>query len=142
MRYYRLFFITLIILGSLYAKGTKPLQKDRTFNELESIDNPELQAELETLKREFDQQRQAIVDRYEIQIENLKNERKNKINVVRKDFAERRKVLFKKYGVKRVKPDKVNINESNNSLEKSMPIQPDLNSKKTRKNIKKKKLNN
>jgi len=137
MRYYRLFFITLIIWGSLYAKGAKPIQKDRTFNELESIDNPELKAELETLKREFDQQRQAIVDRYEIQIENLKNERKNKINVVRKDFAERRKALFKKYGVKRAKPDKVNINDSNNSLEKSMPIQPNLNSKKTEKSIKK-----
>ena len=82
------------------------------------------------------------MDRYEIQIENLKNERKNKINVVRKDFAERRKALFKKYGVKRAKPDKANINESNNSLEKSMPIQPDLNSKKTKKSIKKKKLNN
>ena len=145
MTYLKLFSITFLIVGNLFSKDVKSLPKSNTSNEYEDIENPELQAELETLKMEFEKQRQMIMDRFEIQIDNLKSERKDKVNVVREDFAERRKALFKKYGVKRSKLGKVKSKKINQNQSSQIQVQPvsDLNkpietSKKKKKLVSKK----
>ena len=70
---------------------------DGFFKINDNIQNEELRAELESLKSEFNIERQKIHVYYQEQMETLKQFRKKEIHAIKDTFSERRKELMKKY---------------------------------------------
>ena len=95
-------FITLISIICLTSFGFHQITKSKSEHFLSidnNINNEDLQYEIERLKKEFDSQRNTIIDSYETRIKSLKNERKKEINSLKKTFKIRRDNLFKEYGI-------------------------------------------
>jgi len=95
-----------------------------------NIENADYKREIENLKNEFNQEKQSIIDNYNIKIESLRTQRENSMNQLRENFSDKRKTLRKKHGI-RNKTDrpikKANNNKDSSdkvSKKKSMIVQP------------------
>ena len=95
-----------LLLASLANGENKSVDKDKFMRINPNITNEALRAELESLGREFDIERQRIRGLYEEKIQTLKDERRTEIKSMKNEFSERREAIFTKYGEnrKRVKP--------------------------------------
>ena len=92
--------IITAILGSMltFLMAEKITKKgDGFFKINDNIQNEELRAELESLKSEFNIERERIHLHYQEQIESLKQSRKEEIRAIKDTFSERRKEIRKKY---------------------------------------------
>ncbi len=92
-----------LLLASLVNGENKSVDKDRFMRINPNITNEDLRAELESLGREFDTERQRIRDLYEEKIQTLKDERRTEIKSMKNEFGERREAIFTKYGENRKK---------------------------------------
>ena len=92
-----------LLLASLVNGENKSVDKDKFMRINPNITNEDLRAELESLGREFDTERQRIRDLYEEKIQTLKDERRTEIKSVKNEFGERREAIFTKYGENRKK---------------------------------------
>ncbi len=96
-------FSGFLLLASLIIAEDKSIGKDKFMRINPNITNEDLRAELESLGREFDIERQRIRDLYEEKIQTLKDERRTEIKSMKNEFGEKRKALFTKYGEDRKK---------------------------------------
>ena len=92
-----------LLLASLVNGENKSIDKDKFMRINPNIANEDLRAELESLGREFDIERQRIRDLYEEKIQTLKDERRTGIKSMKNEFGEKREALFIKYGEDRKK---------------------------------------
>jgi hypothetical protein len=92
-----------LLLASLVNGENKSVDKDKFMRINPNITNEDLRAELESLGREFDIERQRIRDLYEEKIQTLKDERRTEIKSMKNEFGERREAIFTKYGENRKK---------------------------------------
>ena len=92
-----------LLLASLANGENKSVDKDKFMRINPNITNEDLRAELESLGREFDIERQRIRDLYEEKIQTLKDERRIEIKSIKNEFGEKREALFIKYGEGRKK---------------------------------------
>ena len=92
-----------LLLASLVNGENKSIDKDKFMRINPNITNEDLRAELESLGREFDTERQRIRDLYEEKIQTLKDERRTEIKSMKNEFGERREAIFTKYGENRKK---------------------------------------
>ncbi len=92
-----------LLLASLVNGENKSVDKDKFMRINPNITNEDLRAELESLGREFDTERQRIRDLYEEKIQTLKDERRTEIKSMKNEFGERREAIFTKYGEDRKK---------------------------------------
>ena len=106
-----------LLLASLVNGENKSIAKDNFMRINPNITNEALRAELESLGREFDIERQRIRGLYEEKIQTLKDERRTEIKSTKKEFADRREALFTKYGENR-KQTKPAINPNMKKREK------------------------
>jgi len=101
------------------------------------IKNEEYKNEIEKLKKEFNDKKQNIINDYNRQIEPLRREREDSINKLRESFAQRRKEVKNKYGIKpkgnkpvkkvkdkrkNNKPPKERVAKPRNSIDNKKPI--------------------
>ena len=95
-----------LLLASLVNGENKSVDKDKFMRINPNITNEDLHAELESLGKEFDIERQRIRDLYEEKIQTLKDERRTEIKSMKNEFGERREAIFAKYGEskKKTKP--------------------------------------
>ena len=96
-------FSSFLLLASLLIAEDKSIGKDKFMRINPNITNEDLRAELESLGREFDIERQRIRDLYEEKIQTLKDERRTEIKSMKNEFGERREAIFTKYGEDRKK---------------------------------------
>ena len=89
----------------------------------DNIQNKELRAELEGLREEFNLERIRIKDYYNEKVEALKESRKNEIKTIKHNFADRRRILMKKYAGKMRKIPQMEPSETVNKvpLKKKIP---------------------
>ena len=59
--------------------------------------NPELQAEMEKIKQEFEREKSLIADKYKNRIQELRKQREEEIDRLRKEFNKRRNVVKNKF---------------------------------------------
>ena len=83
-----------LLLASLVNGENKSVDKDKFMRINPNITNEDLRAELESLGREFDTERQRIRDLYEEKIQTLKDERRTEIKSMKNEFGERREAIF------------------------------------------------
>ena len=116
-----IFFIisTVFTMNFLLAETKKETKKknDNFLRAKPYIQNEELRAELENLRKQFDIEEKNVRNAYKEKMEALKISRKNELKALKTDFASRRDLLFKKHPPKkrkkpmmksnRNKPDKV-----------------------------------
>ena len=101
----KIFIITLI--GSMFFMLTvltagEDEKKEADFFSLnENIQNEDLRVELTKLRKEFDIERNQILEGYKEKMEVLKASRKNDVQKLKNDFADRRGSLLKKYPPKK-----------------------------------------
>jgi len=98
-------FIATSLAQSLNNKNKKPNNlKPNTVeiweNETKKIKDPELKKELMKLNEEFKNKRKNIHDDFKLKIKPLKIQKDNNISILKDDYLNKRKLLFKKYGVK------------------------------------------
>ena len=114
-----------LLLASLVNGENKSVDKDKFMRINPNITNEDLRAELESLGREFDTERQRIRDLYEEKIQTLKDERRTEIKSMKNEFGERREAIFTKYGENRkktkpaVKPNMEKREKGKKSLRKA-----------------------
>ena len=94
---------SFLLLASLIIAEDKSIGKDKLMRINPNITNEALRAELENLAIEFDVEKQRIRNLFDKKIETLKDERRIEIKSMKKEFGEKRKVLFTKYGEDRKK---------------------------------------
>jgi len=109
----KIFIITLI--GSMFFMLTvltagEDEKKNADFFRLnENIQNEDLRVELAKLRKEFDIERSQILEGYKEKMEVLKASRKDEVQKLKNDFADRREFLLKEYPPKkREKPKMAN----------------------------------
>ena len=90
--------ICFLFVLPLSAEGKKSSEKGHFLSVNPNIKNKELISELETLKQDFDFERQKIQDYYTEEIERLNEGRRSETKALKKQFAEQRETLLKKYG--------------------------------------------
>ncbi len=90
--------ICFLFVLPLSAEGKKSSEKGHFLSVNPKIKNKELISELETLKQDFDFERQKIQDNYKEEIERLNEGRRSETKALKKQFAEQRETLLKKYG--------------------------------------------
>ena len=104
---------SFLLLFSLSSAGEKAVINDHFLSINPNIKNEKLHAELVILRTDFGAERQKIQDYYTEEIEKLKEERRSEIRAKKKEFGEKREILFNKYGEeqKRIhsKPDQINL---------------------------------
>ena len=98
-------FITTSLAQSLNNKNKQPNNlKPNTVeiweNETKKIKDPELKKELMKLNEEFKNKRKNIHDDFKLKIKPLKIQKDNNISILKDNYLNKRKLLFKKYGVK------------------------------------------
>ena len=96
-------FSSFLLLASLIIAEDKSIGKDNFLRINPNITNEALRAELENLVIEFDVEKQRIRNSFDKKIEILKDERRIEIKSMKKEFGEKRKALFTKYGEDRKK---------------------------------------
>ena len=111
----KIFIITLIgnmfIMLTVLTAGEDKKKEADLFRLNENIQNEDLRVELAKLRKEFDIERNQILDGYKEKIEVLKTSRKNDVQKLKNDFADRRESLLKEYPQKkREKPKMANPN--------------------------------
>ena len=92
-----------LLLASIVNGENKSVDKDKFMRINPNITNEILRAEIESLGREFDIERQRIRGLYEEKIQTLKDERRTEIKSMKNEFGERREAIFTKYGENRKK---------------------------------------
>ena len=120
---------TAILTGSIFfmltvlTAGVNEKKGDNFLSINDNIQNEELRIELAELKEEFNIERKRIFSNYNESIEALKEARGNEMKIVKKDFAERRGELMKKYvGKIRKKPQIQTAKPVNNLPEKKKSL--------------------
>ena len=98
-------FITTSLAQPLNNKNKQPNNlKPNTVeiweNETKKIKDPELKKELMKLNVEFKNKRKNIHDDFKLKIKPLKIQKDNNISILKDNYLNKRKLLFKKYGVK------------------------------------------
>ena len=95
-----------LLLASLVNGENKSIDKDKFMRINPNITNEALRAELESLAKEFDVEKQRVRNSYDKKIRTLKDERRIEIKSMKNEFGEKREALFIKYGEsrKRTKP--------------------------------------
>ena len=87
-----------------------------------NINNPELKKALEQLRMEFEEQRNEIQSNYKIRINELKQQKDSNIEILKKQFVEKRNSLKEKYGLKDLnKPKKLKATKKDENLSKKKP---------------------
>ena len=112
-----IFCSCFILFASLVNGENKSNDKDKFMRINPNITNEALRAELESLGKEFDIERQRVRDSYDKKIETLKDERLMEIKSIKNEFGEKREALFIKYGENR-KKTKPTINPNMEKREK------------------------
>ena len=113
-------FFTLTLLTA----DVKEKKSDDFLRINDNIQNDELRLELEDLRKEFDNEKKQIQKIYNKKIDALKEDRRNEMKTIKKDFSERRQILMKKYfGKIRKKPQ----------MEKTKPVKNSQKGKKAQK---------
>jgi len=82
--------------------------------QLNSISNDNLKTELEELENEFNKEYKFIRNGYKQKITLLKEQQKTEVKSLKKTYNNRRREIYKKYGVSPTK--KGNKNENNDAL--------------------------
>ena len=93
-------FIRVIILSIpflLLQPLTAEVEKDHSLSVNPIIKNEQLKSKLESLKQDFDVERQKIQDYYTKEIERLKEERRLEVKALKKKFVGQRETLMQKY---------------------------------------------
>ena len=98
-----IFFTYFLLLASIVNGEKKLNDKEKFLSINPNITNEALRSELENLMEEFGVEKQRVRIFYDEKIIALKAERLKKIQSIKKDFGERREVLFIKYGEDRKK---------------------------------------
>ena len=126
-------FITILtcsifFMMTLLTAEVKEKKGDDFLRINDNIQNEELRLELTNLREEFNFERNRVKEYYTKKMVVLKETRKNEIKTIKKDFAERREALMKKYfGKMRKKP----------AMETTEPVKNVLGKKKALKDKKK-----
>ena len=82
--------------------------------DLKSNSNDNLKTELEQLENEFNKEHKYIRNEYKQKITLLKEQQKTEVKSLKKTYNNRRREIYKKYGVS--PPKKGNKNENNDAL--------------------------
>jgi len=104
---YKYFFIILFISASITQtsnnkkyQNVRPNSIELWENENKKIKNPKLKKELIKLNDEFQNMRKKISDDFKEKIKPLKIQKDKDISNLKDDYLDKRKLLFKKYGIK------------------------------------------
>ena len=118
--------IFLFLATFLFADSAKLNSKNKTdftklkkagflkSQDIKSITNDDLKAELEQLENEFNKDYKYVRNVYKKKITDLKEQQKIEVKVIKKAYNKRRREIYKKYGVD--PPKKVNKNENKDTL--------------------------
>ena len=92
------------------------LKKSNFFKpkELNDISNDNLKTELEKLENDFNKEHKFVKIKYKRKITLLKEQQKTEVKSIKKGYSNRRREIYKKYGVS--PPKKVNKNKNNAPL--------------------------
>tara|TARA_B100001250_G_C19437798_1_gene630344 strand:- start:100 stop:480 length:381 start_codon:yes stop_codon:yes gene_type:complete len=90
----------LILVTLIFAENTGKSGKKKFLNINPNITNQNLRMELENLSDDFKNKRQRIYDKYQIEIDALKEKRRLQIQSIKSEFGEKRDGLYIKYGEK------------------------------------------
>ena len=118
--------LTLLTAGMKEKKGNDFLWIN------DNIQNKELRAELEGLREEFNLERIMIKDYYNEKVEALKESRKNEMKTIKNNFADRRRILMKKYAGKMRKKSQMEPSETVNKAPLKKKISKDKKKIRTR----------
>ena len=92
-----------IFIGGLFCvltiltAGVKEKKGDDFLRINDNIQNEELRTELEELREEFNIETKRIRGYYNEKMQTLKDARRKEMKIIKKDFAERREIMMKKY---------------------------------------------
>ena len=82
------FFIADQVFSDLEGKSSVSKKKKLEFLDGIKANNPEAQNEINQLKKEFYKEREKINQRYELRIKDLKKNRKNEVDRLKKKYNE------------------------------------------------------
>ena len=88
---------SIIIMLTVLTAGIKEKKSSEFLRINDNIQNDELRSELKILKEEFALEKNQIQAYYNEKIEVLKRAGKSDVKALKDDFAERRKIIMKKY---------------------------------------------
>ena len=117
MKKYKIFllFITTSFLFSDYtklpSKGQSELTRIDRKEMIPADGNADLKVELVALENQFKKDHESIKVGYRTRISSLKEEQKSDVQELKKNYNQRRKAIYKKYGVKPPKNDRNNNKE-------------------------------
>ena len=118
-----IFFIIISVLTMSFLlaekKGEKKKKDDDFLRAKPYIQNEELRAELEGLRKQFEIEQKEIRDEYKEKIEALKISRKDEMKALKADFSSRRDLLFKKYPPKKRNKPLMDLNKKKSEKVKS-----------------------
>ena len=106
---------------------TEKVKKDpiKIWEEEDSnIENPELQMQLESLRKEFESKRNDIQNDYKLKIKKLREESRSEVDLLRKNLVAKRNALKKQYGVKKPKKIKGDKNTNLENINKPKYVTP------------------
>ncbi len=113
------FMISLLVIPMIFClqaqepiKTNKKPNSNATFIDKIETKDPEVQKELDKLKKDFINDRDAINRDFEIKKENLKKQKKKEMEELRNEYKKRIKSLKKKH------PQKINSNKKVKPLDK------------------------
>ena len=110
-----LLFITTSFLFSDYtklpSKGQSELTRIDRKEMIPADGNADLKVELVALENQFKKDHESIKVGYRTRISSLKEEQKSDVQELKKNYNQRRKAIYKKYGVKPPKNDRNNNKE-------------------------------
>ena len=93
---YRFIFFSLLVFSLLISDSSKNVLDTARNNEV-GIKNPEAQRQVNELKRQYRQDKELVLNDYEILIKNLKDDRNDKVKQLKKEYRKRLKELRDKY---------------------------------------------
>ena len=101
-----IFFTVLIGMSFLFSDYTKAPKKQFSFQKVKKDgvikpeENNDLKIELLNLETRFKSDYDMIKNNYKDQITSLKNMQKSEVQSLKQNYKERRRAIYKKYGVK------------------------------------------
>jgi len=112
-------------------------------NQIKDAKNPELRKALEKLKEEYLSNRKVINKDYRSKIEPYKNQRKNDMKFLKKEFDVKKESLIKKYGVnpRKIKKSKKSENQHKVNKTKKPEVFKPVGKDKIKSHVEKHKIN-
>ena len=108
--YIKIFLGSIFCILTVLTADVKEKMEDDFLRVNDNIQNEEHRDELQALREKFNLERTQIQKYYNEKIETLKEARRGEIKAIKKDFADRREILMKKYDYSMIKISNSGVN--------------------------------